>query len=123
MIEEVATRGSEEIMAKNVVFIVTRATSERTAVLLVTDSLEKADAFVDAHVRFRVEREGATAHLEQRYEPAPVPAGAMNRVGGSEGHPVLVEADPVVACFRRDVTLIERGGERTLYRVAQYCVQ
>lgn len=109
-------------MGKQIVYLTTREDT-RTAILLVAETREKASAIIDAHVKFKLANEGATLHRDIPYEPAPVKDGTMVRVGGSEGHPVLQSADPVVCCCLREVELIENDGIRVIYRVTQHCVQ
>lgn len=107
---------------KSIVYVLTRVT-DRFAVLLVSFATDKPNAMLDSHVKFRVEKEGTIVQRDLSYEPAPVPEGTKVRVGGSEGHPILRDADPVINCVIRDVELLEKDGSRTNYRITQHVTQ
>ncbi len=106
-------------MSKAIVYLLTRS----GAVLLVASEVQKAHDMLDAHVKFRTTRESCILQRDLHYEPAPVPAGRQVRIGGSEGHPVLQDADPVICCALRETELIDQYGYRTIYRIVQHCVQ
>src|SRR5271169_2630716 len=103
-----------------VVFIVTRELHSNFAVLLVTSNLATANAMVERHYLARVAEDHCTLQVNQSFEPSMVAEGTMVRTGGSENHPVLQEAPPVVECFRRLVELLESNETRSRYMVVQH---
>ena len=99
-----------------VVNIVSREESGRTAIWPPFDMIQ-------AHIAFRVKR-GAVVQRVVPYTPAPVVPGAQVRVGGSEGHPVMMAAPEVIECCIYEAEIItEDGSGRAVFRICQHMVR
>jgi hypothetical protein len=104
-------------------YIVSRTENNRTAIWPPFSSLERAKQMIQTHVKLRCDKEGDVIQREVDYTPAPFKEGAMVRVGGSEGHPVMLPAPECINCSVHETELLTKSGSRCLYRVLQTFVQ
>lgn len=104
-------------------YIATRTEYNRTAIWPPFSSLERAKEMIASHVKFRIDEEGSTLQRQIENEPAPVKPGTQVRVGGNDGSPVLKDAPECINCSVHETELINKDGERCLYRVIQTFVQ
>lgn len=76
---------------------------------------------VNAHVKFRCEKEGDILHRNVDYTPAPVLPGTQVRVGGSEGQPIMKDAPECINCVVNETELLldKEGKSRCLFRITQ----
>lgn len=106
-----------------VVNIVSREEGGRTAIWPPFARAQSGIDMIAAHIAFRVKR-GAIVQRVVAYTPAPVQPDAQVRVGGSEGHPVMIAAPEVIECCIYEAEIInEENSGRATYRICQHMVR